>query len=190
MLAKLSLFASPICLNLLQPASFSTVISLPMTQASPEIDLERKIISGLRWESKLDLSCSVKHLGHIPYSNLSDTEDIERVKKDLTRKANCIPYSFSCCNPLVKTKRFSNFCLSLYESVLWSSSASALSHWRHLTTTYFTKFGLFPICVTLIFHIKLLSCIAFIYWDLLSLCRQLWNHSQSYYVMCLPPPLV
>ena len=78
----------------------------------------------------LDLSRSVKHLGHILSSNLSDTEDIECVKKDLTRKANCMLHSFSCCNPLVKTKLFSSFCLPLYGS---ASSASAL---KSLEITY------------------------------------------------------
>ena len=39
---------------------------------------------------KLYLSQSAKHLGHILSYNLSDSEDIIRVKKDLVRKANFI----------------------------------------------------------------------------------------------------
>ena len=66
---------------------------------------------------ELNLSRSAKHLDHILSSNLSDTNDIVRVKKDLVRKANCILHSFSPCNPLVKTKLFDSFCLSLYGSL-------------------------------------------------------------------------
>ena len=58
----------------------------------------------------LQLSNSVKHLGYILQSNLSEDEDIARVRKDLTRKANCMLHSFSCCNPCVKIKLFSSFC--------------------------------------------------------------------------------
>ena len=47
--------------------------------------------------------------------------------------ANCMLHSFSCCSPCVKTKLFSSFCLSLYGSCLWSSSAPPL---RSLETTF------------------------------------------------------
>ena len=69
---------------------------------------------------------SVKHLGHILTSNLSETEDIDRVRKDFIRKANCMLFSFPSCNPFVKTRLLSSFCLSLYGSALWFSSAPAL----------------------------------------------------------------
>ena len=65
---------------------------------------------------ELYLSQSAKHLGHILSYNLSDNEDIIRVKKDLIRKANCMLYS-SSCSSLVKTKLLSSFCLS----ALWFS---------------------------------------------------------------------
>ena len=68
---------------------------------------------------ELHLSQSAKHLGHILSYNLSDNEDIIRVKKDLVRKANCMLYSFSFCSSLVKTKLLSSFCFSLYGSALW-----------------------------------------------------------------------
>ena len=83
--------------------------------------------------SELNLSHSAKHLGHILSFNLSDTDDIVRVKKDLVRKANCMLHSFSPCNPLVKTKLFDSFCLSLYCSALWISSSSEL---RSLEVTF------------------------------------------------------
>ena len=69
---------------------------------------------------------SAKHLGHLLSFNLSDTDDIVRVKNDLVRKANCMLHSFSPCNPLVKTKLFDSFCLSLYGSALWFSSSPGL----------------------------------------------------------------
>ena len=43
----------------------------------------------------LQMSFSVRHLGHILTSNLSDSEDIERVRKDFIRKANCMLLSFT-----------------------------------------------------------------------------------------------
>ena len=67
---------------------------------------------------ELNLGHSAKHLGHLLSFNLSDTDDIVRVKNDLVRKANCMLHSFSHCNPLVKTKLFDSFCLSLYGSSL------------------------------------------------------------------------
>ena len=79
----------------------------------------------------LQLMKSVKiYLGHILHSNLSDDEDIVCVRKDLTRRANCMLHLFSCCTPCVK---ISSFCLFLYGFRLWSSSAPAL---RSLETTF------------------------------------------------------
>ena len=43
----------------------------------------------------LQLSHSVKHLGHIFTSDLSDSEEVERVRKDFIRKANCMLHSFA-----------------------------------------------------------------------------------------------
>ena len=44
----------------------------------------------------LQLTNSVKHLGHILHSSPSDDEDIVCVHKDLTRKANYMLHSFLC----------------------------------------------------------------------------------------------
>ena len=67
---------------------------------------------------KLNLGLSVKHVGHILCFNLSDTDDIVCVKKDHTRKANCMLYSFSCYDPLVKMKLFR---LQLLPVSIWVS---------------------------------------------------------------------
>ena len=75
---------------------------------------------------KFRLSQSAKHLRHILCCNLSDNEDISSIKKDLTRKANCMLHTFSCCDPLTKTMLFCSFCLSLYGSAVWMSSSSEL----------------------------------------------------------------
>ena len=72
---------------------------------------------------ELELCKSVTHLGHTLTHDLSDDEDIISIKKDLCRKAM---YTFSCCNPLTKTKLLQSFCLSLYGSSLWLSSSSEL----------------------------------------------------------------
>ena len=52
---------------------------------------------------------SVNHLGHILTHNLSDSEDISSITKDLCRKANCMLQLFACCDPLVKTRLFLAF---------------------------------------------------------------------------------
>ena len=61
------------------------------------------------------MSHSVRHLGHILTSNLSqtDSDGIERARKDFIREANCILHSYSSCNPQVKIRLLLNFCLCL-----------------------------------------------------------------------------
>ena len=44
----------------------------------------------------------------------------------MCRKANCLLHTFSCCDPFVKTRLFSSFCLSLYGASLWRSSSPQL----------------------------------------------------------------
>ena len=75
----------------------------------------------------LSLSNSISHLGHILTYNLSDDDDdICAISKDMCRKANCLLHTFSCCDPFVKTRLFSSFCLSLYGASLWRSSSPQL----------------------------------------------------------------
>ena len=45
----------------------------------------------------------------------------------MVRKANCMLRSFAGCDPIVKTKLFRAFCLSLYGSALWNISSSSLN---------------------------------------------------------------
>ena len=59
----------------------------------------------------LSLSNSISHRGHILTYNLSDDDDICAISKDMCRKANCLLHTFSCCDPFVKTRLFSSFCL-------------------------------------------------------------------------------
>ena len=73
----------------------------------------------------LSLSNSISHLGHILTYNLSD-DDICAISKDMCRKANCLLHTCSCCDPFVKTRLFSSFCLSLYGASLWRSSSPQL----------------------------------------------------------------
>ena len=74
----------------------------------------------------LSLSNSISHLGHILTYNLSDDDDICAISKDMRCKANCLLNTFSCCDPFVKTRLFSSFCLSLYGAYLWRSSSPQL----------------------------------------------------------------
>ena len=74
----------------------------------------------------LSLSNSISHLGHILTYDLSDDDDICAISKDMCRKANCLLHIFSCCDPFVKTRLFSSFCLSLYGASLWRSSSPQL----------------------------------------------------------------
>ena len=76
----------------------------------------------IKLPDSLCLRNSVNHLGHILTHNLSDSEDISSITKDMCRKANCMLHLFACCDPLVKTCLFSSFCLSLYGAALWKSS--------------------------------------------------------------------
>ena len=101
---------------------------------------------------KLHLSQSAKHLGHILSYNLSDSEDIIRVKKDLVRKASCMLYS-SSCSSLVKIKLLSRVCLSLYGSALWFSSSPELSSLKTTFNNILRGSGLFLVCTILAYYI-------------------------------------
>ena len=67
----------------------------------------------------LSFSDCVHHLGHVLSFNLDDSEDINRVSMDMSRKANYLLHSFKSCSPLVKTFLFTSHCLSLYGAVSW-----------------------------------------------------------------------
>ena len=75
----------------------------------------------------LPLLDSVTHLGHVLRFDLDDGEDIIRASREMVRKANCMLRSFAGCDPIVKTKLFRAFCLSLYGSALWNISSSSLN---------------------------------------------------------------
>ena len=74
----------------------------------------------------LPLCKTVSHLGHTLSSDLSDDADIVSAKKAFCRKANYMLYTFACCDPFTKTNLFRSFCMSLYGSAIWSSSAKEL----------------------------------------------------------------
>jgi len=74
-------------------------------------------------DSALTFNSSVTHLGHILRSDLLDDDDIVAVTRDMCRKANCILYTFSCYDAVVKTNLLRSFCLSLYGCGLWKISS-------------------------------------------------------------------
>ena len=49
----------------------------------------------------LSFSNCVHHLGHVLSFNFDDSEDINRVSMDMSRKANYLLYTFKSCSPLV-----------------------------------------------------------------------------------------
>ena len=61
----------------------------------------------------LCVSRSIKHLGHILTSNLSDDEDITAISKDMCRKANHLLHIFSCCDPSVNSSLFKFLSITL-----------------------------------------------------------------------------
>ena len=67
----------------------------------------------------LSFSNCVHHLGHVLSFNLDDSEDINRVSMDMSRKVNYLLHTFKSCSPLVKTFLFTSHCLSLYGAVSW-----------------------------------------------------------------------
>ena len=75
----------------------------------------------------LSLTRSVKHLGHILSSDLSDNLDIIEKTKDMVRKANYMLQMFSCCDKLTKTTLFRSYCLALPGCSLWSLASPQLS---------------------------------------------------------------
>ena len=103
---------------------------------------------------ELHLSQSAKHLGHILSYNLSDSEDIIRVKKELGCKqlTNCMLYSFSSCSLLV----LSSFCLSLYGSALCFFSSPELSSLETTFKNILQRIWSLP----RMYHTGILHCVA------------------------------
>ena len=60
----------------------------------------------------------VAHLGHVLSYNLDDTPDIIRAVRDMNRKVNCIPFTFSAADPFVEELS----CQDLLFVTLWLSS--------------------------------------------------------------------
>ena len=58
-------------------------------------------------------------LGHVLSFNLDDSEDINRVSMDMSRKANYLLHTFKSCSLLVKTFLFTSHCLSHHGAVSW-----------------------------------------------------------------------
>ena len=69
---------------------------------------------------------TVTHLGHLLNYNLSDAPDINHKLRDMVRKANYVLVTFPSVGPLILTRLFQSYCLSLYGSCLWSLSSPTL----------------------------------------------------------------
>ena len=77
---------------------------------------------------QLSFSDTVTHLGHLLHYNLSDVPDINHKLRDMVKKANCLLASFPRVGPIILTRLFQSYCLSLYGSALWTLSCPALYH--------------------------------------------------------------
>ena len=71
---------------------------------------------------------TVTHLGHLLHYNLSDVPDINHKLRNMVKKANCLLASFPRVGPIILTRLFQSYCLSLYGSALWTLSCPALYH--------------------------------------------------------------
>ena len=93
-------------------------------------------------------------------------------------------YSFSSCNPQVKTKLLLSFCLSLYGSALWFSSSSALRSLEIAFNNILRRIWSLPrmchICtVSPSWRVLIISYLE----DQLSWCRQLSSLNHRYSLM-------
>ena len=91
----------------------------------------------------LCLRNSVNHLGHILTHNLSDSEDISSITKDMCRKPVCYIF-LPAVTPIVKTCLFSSFCLSLYGAALWKSSDPQLKTFEVTFNNFLRKIWSLP----------------------------------------------
>ena len=69
---------------------------------------------------------TVSHLGHLLHYDLSDTPDINLKLRDMVKKANYLFATFPSSSPLVMTRLFQCYCLSLHGSCLWSLFSPAV----------------------------------------------------------------
>ena len=67
---------------------------------------------------------TVSHLGVLLHYNLSDAydHDINMKIRDLVKKSNCLITYFPSVGPVILTKLFQSYCLSLYGCSLWKLS--------------------------------------------------------------------
>jgi hypothetical protein len=82
----------------------------------------------------ISYSNSVKYLGHILCSNLSDNDDISSQTRALYIRSNGIIRYFSNCNNAIKSRLFKSFCYPIYGSALWSSFSK--SHFSKIRVAY------------------------------------------------------
>ena len=104
----------------------------------------------------LSFSNCVHHLGHVLSFNLDDSEDINRVSMDMSRKANYLLHTFKSCSPLVKTFLFTSHCLSLYGAVSWFLCSKQIKCLEATFNNVLRKIWNLPkLC-----HTRILHCVA------------------------------
>ena len=96
-------------------------------------------------------------VGHILTHDLSYSEDISSITKDMCCKANCMLHLFACCDPLVKTRLFSSSCLSLYGAALWKSSDPQLKTLEVTFNNFLCKIWGLPVTPTQAYCTRLLN---------------------------------
>ena len=104
----------------------------------------------------LSFSNCVHHLGHVLSFNLDDSEDINRVSMDMSRKANYLLHTFKSCSLLVKTFLFTSHCLSLYGAVSWFLCSKQIKCLEATFNNVLRKIWNLPkLC-----HTRILHCVA------------------------------
>ena len=70
--------------------------------------------------NKLEFVTHFQYLGHIITEDLSETLDIDRVRRSLCKQGNMIISRFPKASGLVRLTLFRSFCLNLFGAELWS----------------------------------------------------------------------
>ena len=125
------------------------------------------------------------HLGHFLSPNLSDTDDIVHIVKDLNCKANSILCTFHSTDPFVKSFLIKSYCLSLYGCTLWSLSTSSMKLIEVALNKLLRKVWNLP-CNS---HTSIVHCLAQVH----TICRDiLYKRSCSLlsHALLSPSPLV
>ena len=136
MLINHLLYADDLCLIVPSLAGLDSLIKVCVSMgAEPDVAFKSRKSTVVHFSSSLlkdvSLPCisvngeplsysnSVKYLGHVLTSDLSDDADIARQCRQLYAQGNILLRKFHMCSVDVKLKLFKSFCAPLYTAHLW-----------------------------------------------------------------------